>query len=222
MHLLKGQAVGVTGGEEPVDLQQSPADMVILSAADTEISGLAAARRVLGADFPSLRLANWMQLAHPYSIDLYGETVLAKARIVVVRLLGGGSYWRYGLEETVRLARANGTKLVVVPGDAAWDEALAAEGTIPTAQAQKLWSYLVEGGSTNLANALRFAAHLIGEGEDPPPAEVLPSAGFYAAPSRQLIAPEGRGKDHRQVLPSGHGRCRVLPRAAASRVYGAG
>ena len=59
------------------------------------------------SDFPSVRLANWMALAHPYSVDLYGEKVLAHAKLVVVRLLGGASYWRYGLDEAVRLARAN-------------------------------------------------------------------------------------------------------------------
>ena len=78
--------------------------------------------------FPRVRLANWMALAHPYSVDLYAEKVLAHAKLVVVRLLGGASYWRYGLDEAVRLARANGTKLVVIPGDATWDAALAAHG----------------------------------------------------------------------------------------------
>ena len=126
-----------------------------------------------------MRLANWMQLAHPYSVDLYAEKVLAHAKLVVVRLLGGASYWRYGLDEAVRVARANGTKLVAVPGDATWDAALAAEGTVPAQQARKLWSYLVEGGSENLANALRYCAHLIGEGEEPPDAATLPSAGVY-------------------------------------------
>jgi cobaltochelatase CobN len=181
MHLLKGPARGLTGGAEPVDLEQSPGDIVILTAADTEIAGLAATRRALGDSFPSVRLANWMQLAHPYSVDLYGERVLARARLVVIRLLGGASYWRYGLDEAVRLARANGTKLVVIPGDAAWDEALAAEGTVPPEAARKLWSYLVEGGSENLAGALRYCAHLIGEGEEPAAATPLPSAGSYRA-----------------------------------------
>src|SRR5690606_39276568 len=76
MHLLQGQPRGLTGEAEPVDLGQSPADIVILSAADTEIAGLAAARRALGPSFPSLRLANWMALSHPYSVDLYARSVL--------------------------------------------------------------------------------------------------------------------------------------------------
>ena len=202
MHLLKGQPRGLNAGAEPVDLEQSPGDIVILSAADTEISGLAAARRSLGDAFPSVRLANWMQLGHPYSVDLYGEKVLAHARLVVIRLLGGASYWRYGLDEAVRLARANGTKLVVLPGDATWDGALSAEGTAGEEIARKLFAYFVEGGSTNLANALRYCAHLIGHGEEPPEAQPLPSAGIYTP----------RSADARQPSPlAGEGGVRPRP-----------
>jgi cobaltochelatase CobN len=179
MHLLRGQPKTLTGDAEPVDLEQSPGEIVILTAADTEISGLAAARRALGDNFPSVRLANWMQLMHPYSVDLYAENMLARARLVVLRLLGGASYWRYGLDEAARLARANGATLVVVPGDATWDATLAAHGTVREDAAQTLWSYLVEGGAENLANALRFCAHLIGAGEAPAEAKPPPTAGVY-------------------------------------------
>ncbi|MYZ49484.1 cobaltochelatase subunit CobN, partial [Propylenella binzhouense] len=179
MHILKGQTRGLEAGAEPVDLEQTPGDIIVLTAADTEIAGLAAARRRLGDGFPSVRLANWMALAHPYSVDLYGETVLAHARLVVLRLLGGASYWRYGLDEAVRLARANGSLLAVLPGDSTWDGALAAFGTVGEAEARALWSCLAEGGSENLERFLRLARHLIGEGEAPDPARPLPTAGRY-------------------------------------------
>ncbi len=179
MHLLKGQPRTITGEAEPVDLGQSPGDIVILSAADTEISGLAAARRALGEQFPSVRLANWMALSHPYSVDLYGESVLQHAKLVVIRLLGGASYWRYGLDEAIRICRANGTKLVVIPGDATWDSSLSAHGNLDESRAKTLWAYLAEGGAENLANALRFCAWLIGGGIEPAEARELPSAGIY-------------------------------------------
>ncbi len=181
MHILKGQTRTLAGEAEPVDLEQSPGDIVILSAADTEIAGLAAARRAIGEPFPSVRLANWMQLLHPYSVDLYGEDILAHAKLVVVRLLGGASYWRYGLEEALRIARANNSKLVVVPGDANWDESLGACGTMAEADARALWSFLVEGGSQNMASALRTCAHLIGAGDPPGEPHPLPTAGLHGA-----------------------------------------
>ncbi|MCH8925887.1 MAG: hypothetical protein IH924_07080 [Proteobacteria bacterium] len=54
MHLLQAQPGGIADGSEPVDLNQSPGDIVVLSAADTELASLAAARGRLGAAFPSL------------------------------------------------------------------------------------------------------------------------------------------------------------------------
>jgi cobaltochelatase CobN len=97
----------------------------------------------------------------------------------VLRLLGGSSYWRYGLDEALRLARINDTQLVAIAGDAIWDPVLASHGTVAEATARRLWSYFVEGGSENLANALRHCAHLIGEGAEPEEAKPLPSAGVY-------------------------------------------
>jgi cobaltochelatase CobN len=95
MHLLAAQAGTIADGTEAVDLAQNPADIVILSAADSEIACLAAAQRRLidaSPDWPSLRLANLARLGHNYSVDLYVERVIAKARLVVVRILGGRGY----------------------------------------------------------------------------------------------------------------------------------
>ena len=69
-----------------------------LSAADTELASLSDAQKVFGADAPSLRLANLMQLSHPMSIDVYATSMLQKAKLVVVRALGGKGYWNYGVE----------------------------------------------------------------------------------------------------------------------------
>jgi cobaltochelatase CobN len=41
MHVLAAQAGRVDDGEEPVDLAQSPGDIVFLSAAETELSAFA-------------------------------------------------------------------------------------------------------------------------------------------------------------------------------------
>ena len=43
MHLLQAQAGVVADGSEPVDLGQEPGDLLILSAADTELVSLSAA-----------------------------------------------------------------------------------------------------------------------------------------------------------------------------------
>ena len=63
MHLLAAQPGEVSDGTEPVDPAQTPAEMVFLSAADTELAALSAARAALGEEAPSLRLAQlgWLK-----------------------------------------------------------------------------------------------------------------------------------------------------------------
>ena len=63
-----------------------------------------------------MRLANLMQLSQNASVDLYCEEVVAEARLVVVRLLGGRSYWPYGAEQIVETCAGTGATLVLRPG----------------------------------------------------------------------------------------------------------
>ena len=98
MHLLVTQPGEINDGEEAVDLGQSPGDIVVLSAAATDLSLLAKAHADLQDGFPSLRLANLLQLSHNMSVDVYLENTLAHAKIVVIKLLGGAGYWSYGIE----------------------------------------------------------------------------------------------------------------------------
>lgn len=179
MHILQAQTRRIDDGEDAVDLGQSPGDIVILTAADTEISGFAAARAQLDESFPSVRIANIMALSHPYSVDLYVENTLATAKLVVVRLLGGRGYWSYGLERLTELANANGTKLLIVPGDVNWDSDLETSTNVDAEAARTFWRYCLEGGNENLRNALQHLASLIDEAKLPDPPKPLPKAGLY-------------------------------------------
>ncbi|WP_346896413.1 cobaltochelatase subunit CobN [uncultured Roseibium sp.] len=179
MHILASQTRRIDDGGDAVDLGQLPADILFLSAADTELGSFAAAHHGLGEDRASLRLASIMALGHPYSVDLYAEQTVAGSKLVAVRLLGGIEYWRYGVERLEEEARASGVKLILVPGDDKWDEALASRSTVPLEEARRFWRYCVEGGSGNYANALRFLGFLAGKGEDPLPPVPLPRAGIY-------------------------------------------
>ena len=109
MHLLNAQSAVAEDAGVAVDLGQTPGDVVFLSAADTELACLAAAAARRPAEAPSLRLANLLQLGHPMSVDLYVEKVVGRARLVVLRLLGGRSYWPYGLEQVAAACRAGGS-----------------------------------------------------------------------------------------------------------------
>jgi cobaltochelatase CobN len=165
MHLLAAEPGTIADGSAAIDLRQTPGAIVVLSAADSEIAALAAAQRRLvesDPDWPSLRLANLLRLGHNYSVDRYADSVIGKARLVVVRLLGGRGYWPYGVDRLSALARERGLALALLPGDDQPDAELAALSTVPKAAAHRLWRYLAEGGSGNAGEFLRYAASLIG------------------------------------------------------------
>ncbi|MEM9279752.1 MAG: cobaltochelatase subunit CobN, partial [Pseudomonadota bacterium] len=145
MHLLLAQKGSVNESDEAVDLGQDPADLVFISAADTELSSLAAAREKLGNEAVSLRVANLMQLSHPMSVDVYAENTVAKARLLIARVLGGESYFQYGLEKLLETAQQNGVDLVVLPGDDKPDAGLARFNTVDGRFAESCWDYLKEG-----------------------------------------------------------------------------
>ena len=174
MHLLSAQQAPSADVETAVDLGQSPAEIVLLSAADSELACLARAHARLGAAAPSLRLASLLRLGHPLSVDLYVDKVVAHARLVVLRLLGGRSYWAYGLEQVAAACRERGIALACLPGDDRPDPELDAFSTAPAELRRQLWRYLVEGGIGNAEQALRLMAGL--PAQEPRP---LPRAGLY-------------------------------------------
>ena len=97
MHLLATTATSLDDIVEAVDLGQSPGEIAILSFADTDLTGLAAAWEAERAVLPSVRLAPLRDLRHPLSVDLWIERVGAHAKVIVVRLLGGLDWWKYGI-----------------------------------------------------------------------------------------------------------------------------
>ncbi len=176
MHLLATEPGIIADGSAAVDLAQTPGDIIVLASADTEIALLAAAqarRRIENPAAPTLRLAPVLRLGHNFSVDLYMELV-AQARLVVARLLGGSAYWPYGVERLVETCRERGIKLALLPGDDKPDAELARLSTVPAAAGRRLWRYLAEGGPGNADNFLRYAATLIAAAPHPRP---LPAGG---------------------------------------------
>ncbi len=177
MHLLAAIPGTISDGAQAVDLGQTPGDIVVLSAADSDLACLAAAQqRLVTHDkaTPSLRLASLLKLGHNYSVDLYGGNVASRATLIVARILGGRGYWDYGVERLIEIARTRGIKLALLPGDDKPDAELARGSTTSPEEAQRLWRYLVEGGAGNAEQFLRYAASLIGRsGEWREPAPIL-------------------------------------------------
>jgi cobaltochelatase CobN len=179
MHILRIESRSIDGTAEAIDLDQSPADIVALSFTDTDLALLATAWEARQEALPGLRLANLSALRHPYSVDLYLEKVAAKARFVLVRLLGGKDYWRYGVDELAALARSRGIALAIVPGDHREDARLDEDSTLAPEALRQIWSYFAAGGEANIGACLRFVAgHISPQPPAPPPVPVPPFCRF--------------------------------------------
>ena len=159
MHLLAAKPGGFTDEEGIIDLEQSSADIVLLSAADGALAALADSVEQLPEDFPSIRLANWVQLIKPAALDLYMDKTLVKAKIVVVSMLGGAAYWPYGFEQLLEWQRCDASRhLILVPGDDTEDTELMQGSSASSEQVQRVWRYLRQGGALNNRQLFYFLA----------------------------------------------------------------
>jgi len=162
MHLLTTTSTSLDEIVEAVDLAQPPGDIAVLSFADSDLAGLAAAWEVERAALPSVRLAHLRDLRHPMSVDLWIDRVGAHAKVIVVRLLGGLDWWKYGIERLSSLARARRIALAILPGEDRDDARLAAASTLPPPELDTLLRFFREGGRENLRALLRRLARHAG------------------------------------------------------------
>ncbi|MEC9166090.1 MAG: cobaltochelatase subunit CobN, partial [Pseudomonadota bacterium] len=180
MHIANITTASLDDRVEPVDLAQSPGDIVILSFSDSDLNTLAGAHGAAG-DLPSLRLAALNDLRHPMSVDLWLDTVAAGAKVILIRLLGGYAWWRYGCEQVAALARRRGIALALLPGECRdRDPDLARLSTVPAAEQAALLACFREGGTANMAVLLARLATLSGGAPVNAPApKTVPRHGFY-------------------------------------------
>ncbi|MDP9837336.1 cobaltochelatase CobN [Neorhizobium huautlense] len=181
MHILATTSSSLDDLIEPVDLNQTPGDVVVLSFTDSDLNGIASAWAKGGKDMPSLRLANISELRHPMSVDLWIDKVARFAKLILVRILGGHDRWSYGADELARMARARGVILIMLPGECSERDArLAAGSTVSSEELDRLLSYFREGGPENMGHlAARLAGLAQGETADVADAVSVPKAGFY-------------------------------------------
>ncbi len=160
MHLLAAKPGGFIDEQGIVDLQQTPGDIIILSTQDTSLGLLAEIADQLPKHYPSVRLANLINLIKPAAYDLYENDVLQHSQVIIVSLLGGMSYWRYGIERLNALIRtsSNNIKLILVPGDDQADPDLLNYSSCEAHQCHQVWRYLREGGKKNTRNLFKYIA----------------------------------------------------------------
>jgi len=170
------------GDDEPVftPIAQEPGDIVLLTAADTEVLTWSAAVERLPVGFASVRALNLDRLREPAVCDAYLDDVLQDSRVILLRVLGGLGYWRDQLEAIHLLARAHGIHLLCLPGDTLPDAQLARLNTVPLPVADTAWRYCIEGGAVNATALLHFLSDtLLGTQHGCAPPAALPEVGVY-------------------------------------------
>lgn len=167
MHVVFRESHGLDESDTPQDLGQTPADLVVLSFSDSDLGAFAAGWHRGKDRLPSLRLANLVALKHPLSVDVYAEQTLEGAKGVLVRLIGGESYWSYGLATLQDLARRKGIALAILPADGREDPRLDELSTLPVSTLRRLQHLCDTGGAVAAQAAL---------------AQLSLAAGLYAGP----------------------------------------
>ena len=197
MHLLQTTSATLDDIVEPSDLGQTPGDIVVLSFADSDLSGLASAYAAEKENLPSLRLAHLRDLRHPMSIDLWIDKCARHAKVIVVRLLGGLDWWRYGVDALSAMARERDITLAVLPGEDRDDKRLDEASTLAPGELAALLAYFREAGRENLRALLRRLATYAGYSFPAQVPRALPRMGGYlpgtgAVSLDQLCAASGR------------------------------
>lgn len=182
MHLLATSSGSLDDLAEPIDLQQSAADVAVLSFTDSDLIGLARAWHPAGRQLPTLRLVSLKDLRHPMSVDIWADKVASHARVVIARVLGGYEWWRYGCDQLSRVCRENGVALALLPGEDQEDDSrLIAASTISGTVRKVILSYFREGGQENMGLLATCLAGLCAnkEAEENPAPLTVPKRGFY-------------------------------------------
>ncbi|MCC3443798.1 MAG: cobaltochelatase subunit CobN [Microcoleus sp. PH2017_03_ELD_O_A] len=166
--------------EGVIFIQQTPAPIVFISAADTDIQTLAAAASKMPPEFPKVRAVNLLQLQQQLTIDTYAEEILERAEVIILRLLGGRSYWSYGLEVLRETVQKTNAVLIVMPGEDSPDPDLISHSNVSLSAVNQLWRYFTEGGVQNFVNALKFTADTcLKTAYNPPLPQTVSRVGIY-------------------------------------------
>ena len=193
MHVVFRESHGLEETETPVDVGQSPADLVVLSFSDSDLGAFAKGwHRGDGPNggLPSLRLANLVALKHPLSVDTYVEQTLVGAKGILIRLIGGVPYWAYGLQQVRALADEKGIALAVLPADGRDDPRLDEYSTLPVSTLRRLSHLCDTGGAVAAQAALAQMALATGMYAGPVPgSKALPDCAAWS-PDRGVYQPD--------------------------------
>jgi cobaltochelatase CobN len=137
----------------------------------------------------SAHFVNLASLRHPISADLFIDKTLPGTKAILLRLLGGLDYWRYGAEELANACRKHSVILAVLPGDGRADPRLPVLSTLAADELDVLDRFVCAGGPHNAGLAVSaLLARADGARITQPSSrvEALPEFGIYRQTGRRL------------------------------------
>ena len=126
-----------------------------MTTADTDI--LTADRAVSGMPdgAPAVRAFHPVALGSEEARSAMMDSV-AEAGVVVLRLLGGKRAMPESFDSLVATCHEQGIPLIACPGHQEWDEDLVTACSVPVAELETVFSYLMRGGIDNFRNLFLF------------------------------------------------------------------
>ena len=185
MHRIATEAGQLDQAQAASQIDQTPAEVVFISAADSDLTLVAQAWLPLLGD--RLRIVHASALQHPATVNHYSEEVLEHSRLVVLRLLGGEAYFPHLLAEVEHLREHHRhCRVLLLPGTEQWDDSVSRYNSFPPALVQTCFAYFREGGLFNAEQAGKLILQeLEGTPQSVEEPQVMPRFGWYGPPPQQ-------------------------------------
>jgi len=104
-------------------IAQTPGEVVFISAADTDLTCVAQTWSLLFQN--RLRMTHAAPLQKPLVAEDYVERILSQTKLVILRLLGGKSYFPHLIEALLHLrTHPHRPQILILPGTDSWDSEL--------------------------------------------------------------------------------------------------
>ncbi|GAC1349038.1 MAG: cobaltochelatase subunit CobN [Vulcanimicrobiaceae bacterium] len=150
--------------------------IAFISAVETDLSAARRAAATLPADFPPVAVLASYLLGDAAAVT----EAVAGARVAIVRVLGGRSYFEHGFEALVAQAHERGLAIVAISGEAQSDPELDALSTESLETLRATFAYAFSGGAGNVAQMFRYVADaVLGTAFGSASPEETPQWGFY-------------------------------------------
>ncbi len=132
--------------------------ILFITTADTDILTADRALHSMPDGVPRVTAVNPVTLTAESDTHPGGEVLAlaSDAGAVVLRLLGGKRAMPESFDLLLRHCRSEGIPLIACPGHQEWDEDLVTACTVPVAEVETVFSYLIQGGVQNFQNLFLF------------------------------------------------------------------